>query len=568
MIGLNDFHGNLMPPSGGVVMEDPAKPKGTTVSAGGAAYLATLINSLKAQNPGNTLVVAAGDMIGASPLISGVFHDEPTIDVLGKLGLDISAVGNHEFDKGRDEILRMQNGGCFPASADGSAGVVGGDTCMDNGSFSGAKFHYLTANVVDKSTGKPLFPAYEVRTVGGVKIGFIGLTLEETPTVVTASGVAGLRFLDEITTVNNLVPELKKQGVSAIVVLLHNGGRTKATFVNDKTCPGLNGDIVGIVDKLDPAVDVVISGHTHQEYVCTRNGKLLTQTGLYGRIATKVDLTIDPVTRTVLKKDANNIVAVNDVGILSGGKPVPLPDGVVPLAKDSEIDALVQNYEKLAAPLAGKVVGKISESLFKKKNTAGESTLGDVIADAFLFGTSDASFDKPAQIAFTNGGGGFRSDLKELDVTLGALYSVLPFSNSVVLMDLTGNQLLRLLEQQWEAPNSGNGRVLEVSDGFTYTWDVNQQEGAEPGTGKRVDTGSMQLNGSPIEMDKIYRVAVNDYIAGGGSGFTVLLDGANLEQGGIDLDIVAAYFEAKGIVAKPTRLNRIKCVNKKGCGNP
>lgn len=563
MIGLNDFHGNLMPPSGGVVMEDRANPKGTTVSAGGAAYLATLINILKAQNPGNTLVVAAGDMIGASPLISGVFHDEPTIDVLGKLGLDISAVGNHEFDKGRDEILRMQNGGCFPASADGSAGVVGGDTCMDNGRFSGAKFHYLAANVIDKSTGKPLFPAYEVRTVGGVKIGFIGLTLEETPTVVTASGVAGLRFLDEITTVNNLVPELKEQGVSAIVVLLHNGGRTKATFVNDKTCPGLNGDIVGIVDKLDPAVDVVISGHTHQEYVCTRNGKLLTQTGSYGRIATKVDLTIDPVTRTVLKKDANNIVAVNDVVILNNGKPVPLPDGVVPLAKDSEIDALVQNYEKLTAPLAGKVVGQISEPILKKYNDAGESKLGDVIADAFLFGTSDASFDKPAQIAFTNSGG-LRDDLNKLDVTLGELYNVLPLSNSVVLMDLTGNQLLRLLEQQWEKPNyKGNGRVLQVSDGFTYTWDYSRPQ-AESGMGDRVVAGSMQLNGSPIEMDKIYRVAVNDYIAGGGSGFKVLLDGANLEQGGIDLDIAAAYFKAKGIVAKPT-VNRIKCVNKKEC---
>ncbi|WP_293040432.1 5'-nucleotidase C-terminal domain-containing protein [Paraburkholderia sp.] len=389
-----------------------------------------------------------------------------------------------------------------------------------------------------------------------MKIGFIGLTLEETPTVVTSSGVAGLRFLDEITTVNNLVPELKKQGVSAIVVLLHQGGRTAATVVNDKTCPGLNGDIVGIVDKLDPAVDVVISGHTHQEYVCTRNGKLLTQTGSYGRIATKVDLTIDPVTRTVLKKDANNIVAVNDVGILSGGT---LPDGVVPLAKDSEIDAFVQNYEKLAAPMAGEVVGKISEPLDTTRSPAGESTLGDVIADAYLFGTSDASFDKPAQIAFTNSGG-LRSDLKELDVTLGELYNVLPFSNSVVLMDLTGIQLLRLLEQQWEKPQySGNGRVLQVSDGFTYTWAKSKPAGAAPGEGERVVTGSMKLNGAPIEMDKIYRVAVNDYLAAGGSNFTVLLEGANLQQGGIDLDIATAYFKAKGIVAKPA-LNRIKSV--------
>ncbi|MBC7416315.1 MAG: bifunctional metallophosphatase/5'-nucleotidase [Herminiimonas sp.] len=563
LIGLNDFHGNIQPPSGSVVVADPANPAGTKVSAGGAAYLATLINSLKAQNPGNTLVVAAGDMIGASPLASGLFHDEPAVDALGLMGLDVSSVGNHEFDKGRDELLRIQNGGCYPKSADGTRGVIGVDTCMNNGTYAGARFQYLAANVIDQKTGATLFPATSVKTVGGVKVGFIGLTLKDTPAVVTPAGVAGLQFTDEVDTVNKLVPGLKAQGVSAIVVLIHQGGATTASSVNDKTCPGFAGDIIGIADKLDPAIDVIVSGHTHQEYICSRpDGKLITQTGFYGRLATKIDLTIDPNTQKVTKKTANNIVAINDVGVKDAtGALIPLPAGLTAQAKNATLDGLVQRYVTLTAPITGIVVGNITGFLTRAANAAGESTLGDVIADAFLAGSSDPSYGpKPAVIAFTNPGG-IRADLATtLQVTFGQLYNVQPFGNNLTTMDVTGSQLLRLLEQQWESPQPAGGRILPVSKGFSYSWDNSKPAGAAPKTGNRVVAGSMMLNGVAIDAAKTYRITVNSFMASGGDNFTVLTGGTNVQQGALDIDAVSAYFKAQGNLSLPTT-NRITRLN-------
>ena len=563
LIGLNDFHGNLLPPSGTVVVKDATNLTGTRVSAGGAAYLASLIASIKAQNPGNTLVVAAGDMIGASPLASGLFHDEPTIDALGLMGLDLSSVGNHEFDKGRDELLRIQNGGCLPKSTDGTRGIVGVDTCMNNGTFAGAKFQYLAANVIDQKTGATLFPATSIKTVAGVKVGFIGLTLKDTPSAVTPAGVAGMKFIDEVTTVNQLVPGLKAQGVSAIVVLIHQGGSTTAGAVNDKTCPGFAGDIIGIADRLDPAIDVIISGHTHQEYVCLRpDGKLITQTGFYGRIATKIDLTIDPNTKRVTKKDASNLVAINDVGVKDAtGSLIPVPVDMTVQAKNPAIDALVQRYVTLTAPITSIVLGSLTGPLERKTNTAGESTLGDAVADAFLASSSDASYGPtPAQIAFTNPGG-LRADLSSgLQVSFGQLYNVLPFGNNLVTMNLSGDQLLRLLEQQWESPQPAGGRILPLSQGLTYTWDASKPEGAAPKTGARIVPGSLKLNGTAIEAGKTYRVTVNNFMASGGDNFTVLTAGTNVQQGAIDIDAASAYFKAKGTVSTPI-LNRITRIN-------
>ena len=563
LIGLNDFHGNLQPPSGSVVVKDSANVAGTRVSAGGAAYMASLIAGIKAQNPGNTLVVAAGDMIGASPLSSGLFHDEPSIDALSLMGLDITSVGNHEFDKGRDELLRMQNGGCLPKSADGTRGVIGVDTCMNNGSFAGAKFQYLAANVIDQKTGATLFPAYSIKTVAGVKVGFIGLTLKDTPSVVTPAGVAGLQFVDEVTTVNQLVPTLKAQGVAAIVVLVHQGGATTAALANDKTCPGFTGEIVAIADKLDPAIDVIVSGHTHQEYVCLRpDGKLITQTGFYGRIATKIDLTIDPNTRKVIKKEANNLVAVNDVGVKdSAGVVIAVPVGTTVQPKNTAIDALVQRYVSLTAPITSVVLGTLSGPLDRKTNSAGESTLGDVIADSFLAASSDASYGTtPAQIAFTNPGG-IRADLSAgLQVSFGQLYNVQPFGNYLVTMDLTGEQLQRLLEQQWESPQPAGGRILPPSQGLTYTWDAAKPAGAAPKTGNRIVAGSLKLNDIAIESTKRYRVTVNNFMASGGDNFTILAGGTNVQQGAIDIDASSAYFKAKGTITAPV-LNRINRLN-------
>ncbi len=563
LLALSDFHGNILPPGGSALVPDTQHPGGSRVALGGAAYLSTLVKTLKAHNPQNTLVVAAGDMIGASQLTSGMFHDEPTIDVLDQIGLDISSVGNHEFDKGRAELTRLQVGGCYRASADGSAGKVGVDTCMNKGQFKGARFRYLAANVIDVHGGQTLFPATTIRTVGGVKVGFIGLTLHETPSVVTPAGVEGLRFLDEVDTVNQLVPALRKQGATVIVVLVHQGGETTAKTLLDKSCPGFSGAIISLADRMPPAVDLVVSGHTHQEYVCFRpDGKLITQSGSYGRLLTKIDLTVDRTTKKVIAKDANNQPVVNGLPVKDAeGNPLPLPPGYVALPPDPAVARVVQRYGDLSSSIADAVVGRLAGPLDRRTSAAGESTLGAVIADAFLASSSDASYgNTPAQIAFTNRGG-IRSDLSStLTVSFGQLFNVLPFNNNLVTMDLTGQQLLRLLEQQWESPQSPGGRVMAVSRGFHYTWDASTPEGAAPGTGARVVPGSMRLDDEAIEMDKNYRITVNNFMASGGDNFSVLKQGGNLQQGELDSVAVKLYLRTRGVVQVPA-LDRIERIN-------
>jgi 5'-nucleotidase len=565
LIGMNDLHGNLQAPtgsSGNVTVADPANPAGTKVSVGGVAYMATLIASLKAQNPNGTAVVAAGDLVGATPLNSALFHDEPTIDALNLIGLDITSVGNHEFDKGPTELRRLQNGGCFPRSSDNSRGIVGVDTCMTDGKFGGAKFQYLAANVTDTATGKTLFPSYAIRTLNGEKIAFIGMTLKDTPSVVTPAGVAGLKFAEEVATVNSLVPEILAQNVSAIVVLVHQGGFTTATTINDKSCPGLNGDIVSITDRLDPLIDVVISGHTHTEYVCTRpDGKLLTQAGFYGRLVSKIDLQINPNTHRVISKSANNIANVNDIVIKdAGGKVIPLPAGYTASAKNAAMDALVTRYAGLTAPITGQVIGNMPAAVDKTVNTAGESKMGDIVADIYLNGSTGAAYgSKPGQIGFANAGG-VRASLPNAVVTYGDLFTVMPFGNNLVTVDLTGTQILRLLEQQWEAGQPAGGRIMQVSSSFTYSWDASKPEGAAAGTGNRVVAGSMKLNGTPIDLTKTYRVTVNNFMSTGGDNFTVLKSGTNLQAGDIDIDAGVAYFKSLGTVPTPSQ-SRIVRVN-------
>ena len=562
LLALNDFHGNIMPPAAPVLAPDAANPAGTRVSAGGAAYLSTLVRGLKQQNPARTLLVAAGDMVGASQLSSGLFHDEPTVDVLNHMGLDVASVGNHEFDRGSAELLRLQNGGCFPPAPDGSSGVVGRDTCMNQGQFAGAKFPYLAANVRVQATGKTLFAPYDIRTVDGVKIGFIGLTLRDTPSMVVPSGVAGLAFEDEAATINALVPVLQSQGVTVIVVLIHQGGQTTARTVQDKSCPGLSGEIVPLADRLNPAVDVVVSGHTHQEYVCTRpSGLLITQSGYYGRLLTKIDLLVDRTTGKVLAKDANNLVVVNDQGVKDPqGMLLALPAQLVALAPDPEVGALVRRYGDLSASISDAVIGRIAAPLTRQTNAAGESALGAVIADAYLVGasrTEDGS--RPAQIAFTNPGG-IRSDLAStLSVSFGQLFNVLPFNNTLVSMDLTGQQIVRLLEQQWERA-SGRGVVMSVSQGFGYTWDASAPPGAVGGEGRRVLPGSVTINGEPILAGQYYRVVTNNFLADGGDGFTVFQQGKNRQTGEIDSAVVKLYFRMKGAVQVPAS-GRIQSIN-------
>jgi 5'-nucleotidase len=521
ILAINDFHGNLRPPIGGIRITDPDdKTKKLSVPAGGAEYMATLVKQLSDRHA-NVIFVAAGDLIGASPLLSGLFHDEPTIESLSMMGLAVASVGNHEFDEGKDELLRMQNGGCHPV-----------DKCQGPHPFEGAKFHYLAASTVDTKTGKTVFPPYEIRQFDGIPVAFIGLTLKGTAGIISPSAAAGLEFRDEAETVNALVPKLKARGVEAIVVLIHEGGWPVGDY---NECPGISGPIVDIVKKLDPAVDVVISGHTHQAYVCEIDKKLVTSGDKFGTLVTTIDLKLDPVTRDVISARADNVIVRNTI------------------AKDAGQTALIAAYDKVAAPLANRRAGTITETLSRVPNEAGESVLGDIVADAQLAATRGEK-DGGAVVAFTNPGG-IRTDVvRQGDgtVTYADLFASQPFRNQLVTLTLTGEQIKTMLEQQWLDPK--RPRILQVSHGFSYAF-----ENDKP-FGERIIAERMMLNGARIEPAQKYRVTVNNYLALGGDGFGVLKDGTNAQFGNFDADALFDYFKAHDSIA-PTVPDRIARVN-------
>ncbi|GAB3177364.1 5'-nucleotidase [Micromonospora palomenae] len=521
LLALNDFHGNLEPPTGssGTIAGQPA---------GGAEYLATQLAALRGateEEQERTITVAAGDLIGASPLLSAAFHDEPTIESLTMAGLDFASVGNHEFDEGADELLRIQNGGCHPV-----------DGCADGTPYTGAGFQYLSANAFKTATGQPLLPPYAVKKVDGVKVGFIGMTLEGTPQIVSQEGVAGLTFSDEAETANKYARILRSQGVQSIVVLLHEGGQQEATGgIND--CKGFTGPIVDIANRMDPSIDVVVSGHTHQAYNCEINGKLVTSASSFGRLVTDIDLQIDRKTGDVLTAKANNVVVTRDV------------------TKDAAQTELITRYKTALGPVATKVVGETAEPLNRVQETLfgtakGESPLGNVIADAQFAATDN---EQGALGAFMNPGG-VRADLDAGQVTYEEAFTVQPFANNLVTLDLTGAQLYCVLEQQFVV-----GRTLYPSSTVRYTVDVNGTTGttADPCAGTRVVRGSLTLGGVTVTDAGTYRVTVNNFLAGGGDGFTALKSGTNQVTGMIDLDAFVAYLTASSPVSAPA-LDRIR----------
>jgi 5'-nucleotidase len=520
ILALNDFHGNLLPPAG-------SSGRVGTIDAGGVEYLATHVNNLRALNP-NTVVVSAGDMVGASPLLSALFHDEPTIEAFNLIGLDFNAVGNHEFDEGWDELVRLQEGGCHPV-----------DGCLDGDGFDGADFQFLAANVTRKDNGKTIFPAYKMRAFAGAKIAFIGMTLEGTPSIVTPSGIAALNFHDEADTVNALIPELKKKGIETIVVLIHEGGAPSSFNYNG--CVGVSGPIVDIVERFDDEVDVVISGHTHQPYNCVIDGKLVTSAFSFGRLVTKIDLTINRATGEVVSMSADNRIVTRDV------------------PKDNLLTALIAKYQAIAAPLENRIIGSITATITRTNNAAGESALGDVIADAQLYATTDPG-NGGAVIAFMNPGG-IRADLTYASspagegdgfVTYGESFTVQPFGNNLVTLTLTGTQIDTLLEQQFVGCGqpAGGQKILQVSAGFSYAWSV-----SAPACNK-IDPASIMLNGVQVEPTGSYRVTVNSFLADGGDNFSVLVQGTDRLGGAVDTDALEAYFTAFSPVA-PGPQNRI-----------
>ena len=541
LLAINDFHGNLEPPSGsggriGSAANDQACIDAPDCElAGGVAYLADDIKDLEATNPGNTLVVAAGDNIGGTPLISAAFHDEPTIEALNMIGLDVSAVGNHEFDEGVDELLRISNGGCHPT-----------DGCDTGHTYAGADFDFLAANVVYKDTGEPIFPASTVKTVDGVKVGFIGLTLEGTNLIVSANGIQDVNFLDEATTINAAATDLRSQGVKTIVVLLHEGG-FQSVGMNPSTidtCTGISGAIVDIVSNLTPTVDMVVSGHTHTAYNCrlpNSGGALIpvSSASSFGRLVTDIDMRINSRSGRPMSISVDNKIVFRDDA-------------------DAGLAGLVSDYQTLVAPIANAIVGQITANITRTGNTAGESALGDVIADAQLAYTQSVG----AQLAFMNPGG-IRADLTfasspvgegDGNVTFGEAFAVQPFNNLVVTQEMTGAEIKAVLEQQWAActpPGRSGGAtvILQVSASFTYSYNESLA------CGSRIS--NMKLNGVDIVAGTTYKVTANNFLADGGDSFPAFTVGRNRVFAPLfDVDALAAYLGAGAPVA-PGPQNRI-----------
>lgn len=528
VLALNDFHGALD--------ASLTKPSNTTDQTqwyyrGGAEYLANFVNTYTAMNP-NTVKVSAGDMVGATPLLSALFHDEPTVMAFNLMGFDLSNTGNHEFDEGWVELLRLQVGGCH--LVDGCyAGVP---------EFPGASFTYLAGSVIRLDNGQTLFPATAVREFGGVKVGFIGIALETTPTIVVSSAVEGLEFQSEVQVINHYVKWLKDtEGLKAIVVVLHDGAGPAPNY---NACNPSDSFFANVIKKIDPEVDVVITGHTHNAYNCSVQVKknhdpildpiLVTGAGYNGRYLTSINLTIAGTNGQVIGRTATNI-------------PVETPYlGAVP---DAAMKALLDQYRAASAPLAHRVVGSITADITRTQNAAGESALGDVITDAQLAATGPGYGE--AVVAMTNPGG-IRTDLlynqisggEALgEVTYAEAFAVQPFSNSLVTMTLTGDQLKAVLEQQWVA-----NRILQVSASLTYSWSASAPVGSK--------VSDIKINGAPVDPAASYRVTVNNFLAGGGDGFAAFTAGTDMVTGMIDLDALVEYITAHSPVA-PGPQNRI-----------
>ena len=545
IVGFNDYHGNLQSP--GSFAPNLGVPAAQRVPVGGAEYIAAHVNKLKAGNP-NHVVVGAGDMIGATPLISSLFHDEPSVETLNRIGLEFNAVGNHEFDKGSPELLRLQRGGCKMVDGKVDVNSCQGAKVGTPVPFEGAKFQWLSANVVVTATGQTLLPAYGVKRFNGVPVAFIGMTLKDTPGIVIPTGVAGLEFRDEAATVNALVPKLRAEGIEAIVVLVHEGGVQSGSLQDINECAGnLNGTpIARIVAQLDDAVDVVLSGHTHAAYNCRLpNAKSrlvpVSSANAFGRVLSDIDVRIDPRTRDIVAVQVTNrLVERNDPSV----KP------------DAAVAAIVKGYDALVAPRAAVVIGSIGTELPNNASDAAcNMPAGALIADAQLAATAAPAFGA-ASIAFMNRGGmrtpGFTFRQRDAEgdgnVTYGEAFTTQPFGNSLVTMTLTAQDIKDVLEQQFAGCRGqlpGATRIMIPSAGFKVRWDGAKACDArihsvtltrDGRTETLVDAG-----GKLPDPAREYRVTVNSFMASGGDSFSTFLNGKAPLGGALDIDALVDY---------------------------
>jgi 5'-nucleotidase len=556
LLAFNDLHGNLE--TGGTLYGK---------YAGGAPYLAKMVKDRQAQYGDHQVTVHAGDNIGASPLANGLFHEEPITIASNLMNVDLASVGNHEFDKGAAELLRIQNGGCH------ADGCTGAPYALPDGSttdvYPGADFQYLSTNVVRNSTGETLFPAYATKRLksdSGKKftIGFLGEVLESTPTIVTPTGVAGLTFQDEADAANRVVQNAKTKGNAADspdtwVLVIHEGGFQSGTAVLNGCAGNLTGSpIADIASRLDPRVKVIVSAHTHAEYRCTITAggvtRLITSASSFGRILSDITLTIDDKTGELVSAGAENTIVENSTTAPPAAR---VPD---PSKEDPQVAAVRDQYVTASAPLANRVIGRIQGDLTRTATAFGESALGDVIADAQFVATQPAPLGG-AQLAFMNPGG-IRADLLQSaissggeafgEVTYGEAFTVQPFGNSLVTKTMTGDMLRRLLEQQFVGCHGQLvKRILQISNTFRY-----EQDPAAATCAGHI--GRMWVSGTEVAPGDSLRVTMNNFLAFGGDGFTVFNEGTSALGGAQDIDAFVEAFEAAepAGIAVPT-LNRI-----------
>jgi 5'-nucleotidase len=553
VLAINDFHGQLE-----VVPPSSSSGRINNTPAGGGAFLASVLKKERKKSRAagaKTVTVAAGDLIGASPLLSAAFHDEPTIEAMNMMGLDIAAVGNHEFDEGWRELKRMQKGGCLP---DGPNGANGQNSCPGTRQFEGADFTYLGANVKWKNPQRKrsVFPATKIVKVKGQKVAFIGMTLEDTDTIVSQAGIAEIEFTDEVATANALVPKLRKKGIKSIIVLLHEGvAPADPTAYND--CTAATGPALDIAKNLSPKIDAVVSGHTHQPYNCVVKDpagkpRLLTSASSLGRVVTKLHFLINPKSGDIVRPAAyaHNLIVANSEG----------------QAQSRKINSLIDVYKTLVEPIANQVIGHIDpgSSITRTADAnGGDSALGNLIADAQKADPTIVSNGQAPVVALMNPGG-IRADLVENtngDVTYGAAFSVQPFNNFVASMDLTGAQIKAVLNEQWNGNNEAPSarKILQVS-GLSYTWDVS--DAGLPGANAIVGDVMIDADGNsatpmvPLVDGATYRVVVNNFLSDGGDNFATFKSGTNKLVGGLDIDSLRLYLGANDPIA-PTPTDRI-----------
>lgn len=525
LLAINDFHGALEPPvgsAGGVITSD-----GTFVPAGGVAYLATHLARLRAAAEANgeqVLTAAAGDLVGVSPLLNKAFHEEPAIDAMSALGLDFSAIGHGELEEGLAELKRLQRGGCHPV-----------DGCQDGDGFAGAGFRYLAANLVDARTKLPVFLPADIRIVGGVPIGIVGITARTTPQLVPSSALQGVQLLDEVQTANFYAGLMRLVGIRSLVLLIHEGGTQQAAPADPSGCASFSGAIANIVAGLRPEYGIVISGHTHQAYACVLPNaagtpSLVTSAGSHGRLVTSIGFTIDSRTKQFTSFSTENVVVTRDVAL------------------DPEMVQLVQKYKTALAPVQNRQVGTIAADITRQGAPSGESALGNLVADAQLAYTASTG----SQIALVQPGG-LRSDLRypasgnegNGAVTYVEAYTVQPFDELLVTVTLTGAQLKEALEQQFVGyAGQPFTKILSISSGLSYTYSLSAASGNK--------VSGMKLNGVPIDSAASYRVAMSNFLANGGDGFSKLTVGTNRTNGpGVDLDALIEYLGAHPNIAPP-----------------